>query len=143
MRVALQRARDCLGLGLPAAQRSAEQAQRLKTLLAVVHISEGSVLGHLSWATFHFQDIVSQRTGGRNPFGNIGAVYSGSDDDAALNAAVLRYRADPVAAAQFAADTNLQGRIDVPVLSLHAIHDPTAFVELESVLARPGAGQCA
>jgi hypothetical protein len=87
----------------------------------------------MSWATWGFQDIVQHRTGGANPFGNIGAVYTGSGDDDALNRSVARYRADPEAAARFARDTDPTGRIPVPVLTVHAIDDPTAFVELESV----------
>jgi alpha-beta hydrolase superfamily lysophospholipase len=129
------RARECLGLGLPAAARSAEQAQRLATLLAVVRVPEKSLLGHLSWATWHFQDVAQNRSGGGNVFGNIGAVYRGSPDDAALNAEVERYRADPAAVARFAADTDPGGRIPVPVLGVHATQDPVAFVELESVWA--------
>ena len=45
---------------------------------------------------------------------------------------VARYAADPSARADFAADADLAGRIAVPVLTVHAIDDPTAFVELES-----------
>ena len=41
-------------------------------------------------------------------------------------------RADPEAVQRFAADTDLTGRIGVPVLTVHGIHDATAFVELES-----------
>jgi alpha-beta hydrolase superfamily lysophospholipase len=129
------RARECLGLGLPATQRSPEQAQRLATLLAVVRVPEKSLLGHLNWATWHFQDIALHRSGGGNVFGNIGAVYRGSPDDAALNAEVERYRADPAAVARFAADTDPGGRIAVPVLGVHAVSDPVAFVELESLWA--------
>jgi hypothetical protein len=58
--------------------------------------------------------------------------YVGSDDDEALNRAVRRYTRDPAAAARFAADTDPTGHIPVPVLTMHAIDDPTAFVELES-----------
>jgi hypothetical protein len=123
---------DCLGVRRPAAQRTPEQAQRLKTVADVVRIPASSVLAHLSWATWHFQDIVQSRTGGLNPFGNEGVRYAGSPDDAALNAGVARYRADPAAVARFADDADLSGRIGVPVLTVHAIHDPTAFVELES-----------
>jgi predicted esterase len=126
------RARDCLGLGLPAAQRTPEQARKLAAVLGVIGVPESSLLGHLGWATWHFQDIAQQRTGGGNVFGNIGAVYRGSGDDGALNAQVQRYRADPQAVARFAEDTDLTGRIPVPVLAVHAIHDPVAFVELES-----------
>ena len=122
----------CLGLRQPAALRTPAQQRKLQTLLAVIRIPESSLLGHLNWATWHFQDIVQQRTGGANPFGNVGAVYSGSGDDAALNQAVLRYPADRRAVATLAADTDPTGRISVPVLALHAVFDPVAFVELES-----------
>lgn len=124
------RARHCLGLGLPAAQRTPEQMQRLKTITEVIRIPERSMLGHLNWATFHFADIAHQRSGGRPVFGNAGVRYSGSDDDAALNAAVLRYRADADAVRAFATDTDPTGAIDRPVLGVHARHDPVAFVEL-------------
>ncbi len=127
-----QRTRECLGLGLPAAQRTAEQARKLKTIVDVIRIPERSVQGHLNWGTFHFRDIAMHRTGGGNVFGNIGAVYSGSPDDAALNAGVLRYAADAAAVRKFGDDTDPTGRIAVPVLSLHAVNDPVAFVELQS-----------
>ncbi|MBA4344461.1 MAG: hypothetical protein C0423_20160 [Methylibium sp.] len=137
-----QRSKDCLGLGLPAAERSAEQARKLKTIVDVIRIPESSVAGHLNWATFHFQDISSKRTQGRNVFSNIGVVYRGSGNDAALNAGVLRYAADPAAVARFGADTDPSGSIPVPVLAVHGIDDPIAFVELESVweatMARAG-----
>jgi hypothetical protein len=80
--------------------------------------------------------VVQKRTGGLNPWGNIGAQYSGSADDAALNAAVLRYRADPAAVASFGLDSDPSGRIRVPVLGVHAVHDPVAFVELEAQFRR-------
>lgn len=127
---------ECLGVAKPAAQRTPEQARRLKTIADVIRIPESSVLGHINWATWHFQDIVQNRTGGRNPFGNAGVVYSGSPDDAALNGGVERYRADPSAVAAFAQDADPTGRIDVPVLTAHAINDPIAFVELESTFKR-------
>ena len=123
----------CLGLKQPAAQRSATQRQTLDTLLKVMRIEERSVQGHLNWATWHFQDIVQRRTGGLNPFGNIGVRYSGSADDDALNRSVARYSASPAAVARFSADTDPGGRIPVPVLAVHATDDPVAFVELQSV----------
>ncbi|OGB06353.1 MAG: hypothetical protein A3E25_00330 [Burkholderiales bacterium RIFCSPHIGHO2_12_FULL_69_20] len=126
------RVERCLGLKKPAAQRSALQQQKLSTLLAVIRIPERSLLGHLNWATWHFQDIVQHRTGGLNPFGNRGVHYRGSGDDEALNRAVPRYAADPQAVARLAADTDPGGRIPVPVLTVHAIDDPVAFVELSA-----------
>jgi hypothetical protein len=123
---------ECTGIRKAPDARSEEQQRRLDTLLKVVRIPERSLLGHLNWGTWHFQDIVFKRVGGANPFGNDGAVYTGSPDDAALNAKVARYRADPAAVARFAEDADPTGRIPVPVLTVHAIHDPIAFVELES-----------
>jgi len=121
----------CTGIHHRVAERTPEQQRRLDSILRVIRIREPSLEGHLSWATFEFRDIAS-RLGGGNAFGNEGVRYTGSDDDEALNRTVARYRRDPAAAAAFAADTDPTGRIDAPVLTLHAIDDPTAFVELES-----------
>jgi len=126
------RVEACTGIGLPPAQRSEAQRRNLRTLLEVIHIPERSLVGHLHWATEGFQDIVFKRLGGRNPFGNIGVRYRGSEDDAALNERVARYRAEPTAVAALAADADPGGRIGVPVLTMHAVDDPVAFVELES-----------
>jgi hypothetical protein len=130
-----RRTDECLGLARPAAQRTPEQAQKLKTLTDVLRIPERSVQGHLNWATFHFQDI-ARRSGGKSVFGNIDAHYRGSPDDAALNAAVARYAADPAALARFADDTDPNGRIPVPVLTVHGIHDAIAFVEMDHSFAQ-------
>jgi pimeloyl-ACP methyl ester carboxylesterase len=123
----------CTGVRRPEAQRTPDQQRKLDTLLRVVPIPERSLIGHLNWATWHFQDIAYTRLQGRNAFDNEHVRYTGSDDDVALNRAVARYRKDPRAAARFADDTDPTGRIGVPVLTLHAIDDPTAFVELETV----------
>jgi alpha-beta hydrolase superfamily lysophospholipase len=129
-----RRVDECLGLARPAAQRTPEQAARVKTIVDVLRIPERSIQSHLNWATFHFQDI-SRRYGGKSVFGNIDARYRGSPDDAALNAAVARYGADPAALARFSDDADPNGRIPVPVLTVHGIHDPTAFVEMDNTFA--------
>ena len=131
-----ERANDCLGLRLQPAQRSAQQQRRLQTIVNVIRIPESTVLSHLSWGTWEFQDIAQRRSGGASAFGNIGARYSGSPDDEALNALVERYRANPAAVARFGADTDPTGQIDQPVLSVHGIDDGTAFVELDAEFAR-------
>lgn len=123
------RINDCLGLDRPAAQRSSEQRRKVQTIERVIGIPEHSIAAHLAWGSFHFRDIVSRRTGGASPFGNIGVRYQGSDDDDALNAGVRRYAADPTAVRRFAADSDPGGHIPVPVLSMHWIDDPTVFVE--------------
>jgi alpha-beta hydrolase superfamily lysophospholipase len=130
------RVKECTGVGVPATQRTPEQAARLKTILSVVKIQERSLQGHLNWATWLFQDLVQRRLNGSNPFGNIGVVYQGSADDAALNAGVARYAADPQANGALAADSQPTGRTALPTVALHGIDDPTAFVELESAYRR-------
>ncbi|WP_460478850.1 alpha/beta hydrolase family protein [Comamonas humi] len=128
-----ERVKECTGVGLPVAQRSAAQQQRLRSILAAVRIEERSLVAHLAWGTFLFRDLVQQRLGGRNPWGNQGVVYGGVDaaQQAALNAGVARYAADPQAQGMLSADSRPTGRTRLPTLTLHAIHDPTAFVELE------------
>ncbi|MDM0016349.1 hypothetical protein [Variovorax saccharolyticus] len=133
---------DCTGVRKPAAERSAQQRENLDAILETIRIPERSLVGNMNWSTFLFRDLVLERLDGGNPFGNIGVRYSGSRDDAVLNAQVLRYRADPAAVARLAADSDPTGDVDLPTLSLHAIDDPTAFVELETVYrgARERAG---
>jgi hypothetical protein len=127
---------ECTGVRKPAAQRTAQQKANLAAIVNVIQIPERSLQGHLNWATWLFRDLVQLRLDGRNPFGNERVRYKGSSDDAALNAGVLRYTADPRAVAQLARDSDPEGKVNVPVLTLHAIHDPTAFVELESAYRR-------
>lgn len=124
---------ECTGIRKVAAQRTEQQKANLATILNVVKIPERSLVGHLNWATWLFHDITQLRLGGRNPFGNNGAVYRGSANDAALNAGVARYVADPAAVDALARDSDPSGNVNVPTLTLHAIDDPTAFVELESL----------
>lgn len=135
---------ECTGVRKPAAQRSDAQKANLATIVNVVRIPEASLIGHLNWATWLFRDLTQLRLGNRNPFDNSRVQYKGSVDDAALNAGVLRYRAEPVAVAELEKDSAPLGRINVPVLTLHAVNDPTAFVELESayreVVERAGNG---
>lgn len=126
------RVNECTGADLPAAKRSDAQRRNLANIAAVVRVPESSVQGHMNWATFMFADIVHDRLDGRNPFGNEGVRYVGSDDDDALNAAAVRYRADPQAAAALAVDAEPTGRTAIPTLTLHAVGDPTAYVENES-----------
>ena len=127
------RVKECTGIGMAAAQRTPEQAAHLATIVAVTHVPERTLLSHLAWATWLFRDLTQTRLGNRNPFDNTNVVYRGSSDDTALNADVLRYRADPQAMGALAEDSRPTGRLRLPVLTLHAIHDPTASVELEAV----------
>lgn len=126
------RLQECTGYASAPGDRTAVQQRNLDDILAVTGIPERALESHLRFATFTFRDIVHNRLGGRNPFGNRDVRYAGSHDDAALNAGVERFAADPEAVRDLSYDSDLTGGVDVPVLTLHAIGDPTAFVEHES-----------
>ncbi len=127
-----ERVNQCLGVDKPAAQRTPQQATKLKTIVDVIRIPETSVQTHLAWGTWHFQNIINTRTRGLNPFANDAVRYRGSSNDDDLNRQVLRYSADARAVARLADDGDLSGRIAVPVLTVHGMQDATAFVELET-----------
>jgi hypothetical protein len=122
----------CTGENVPAAQRSPQQSQALAEMAKLTKIPEHAMFSHLAWATFLFRDIATHITGGKSPFGNIGVVYKGSSDDDKLNREVPRVAADPEARALLAYDSDQTGQIAIPVLTLHAIDDPTAAVENEA-----------
>lgn len=125
----------CTGVDLPAAKRTPAQAANLRDILAVTGVAERQLVAHLAWGTFHFQDVVQKRLGGRNPFDNSGTVYRGSRDDTALNAGIERFTADPVAVAALAYDADLSGLIVLPTVTVHARHDPTVSYEAEAIYA--------
>lgn len=128
----MHRANECTGYQLPPEERSDEQRQNLANILNVIRIPERTFYSHLAWGTFQFRDIVQVLTGGRNPFPNRDVRYVGSIDDRALNRGVNRYRSSRQAVAQLSYDSDLSGEVAMPILTMHAIDDPTAFVEHES-----------
>lgn len=129
------RVNACTGVELPAGQRTAAQAANLRDILAVTGVAEKQLVAHLAWGTFHFQDVVQKRLGGRNPFDNSATVYRGSHDDTALNAGVERFRADPAAVAALAYDADLSGLIVLPTVTVHARHDPTVSYKADAAYA--------
>ncbi|MGP4086849.1 hypothetical protein [Streptomyces sp. KR55] len=126
------RLQECTGYASEPRERTALQQRNLDDILAVTRIPERTLESHLRFSVFTFRDIVHNRLGDRNPFGNRGVWYSGSHDDAALNAGVERFSADPAAVRDLSYDSDLTGRVGIPVLTLHAIGDPTVFVEHEA-----------
>ena len=123
-----KRVQQCTGAGLDVSARTPEQTRNLRNILAVTGVEEDQLVPHLNWATTLFQDMVEKRLGGKNPFSNVDTLYAGSDDDAALNAGVERFAADPEAVARLAYDADLSGLIVLPTLTIHGKADPTAFV---------------
>jgi hypothetical protein len=139
------RLNSCTGLDLAPAARSPRQQAALRNILAVSRVSEASLASHLNWATGHFRDLTVRMLQGRNPFSNIGVVYRGSDDDAALNQGIARFAATPEGLRALAWDSDLSGRLSVPTLTIHAIGDPTVYVEgdaaFRDTVAAAGAGE--
>lgn len=129
------RVNACTGIDLVPAKRSPDQAARLRDILAVTGVDAKQLVSHLAWGTFHFQDVVQKRLGGRNPFDNAKTVYRGSHDDTALNAGIERFTADPAAVAALAYDADLSGLIVLPTVTVHARHDPTVSYEAEAAYA--------
>ena len=66
-----------------------------------------------------------QRTNGHNFYDNINTVYSGSFNDAALNAGVRRYSSDPAGVNYLAHYYDPNGHLGIPTLTLHTTQDPT------------------
>lgn len=129
----LARLTDCTGIGAP--DRTEAQARAAADLVAATGIPEAAMPGHFAWATFTFRDIAQNLTGGRNAFGNAGVRYRGTSDDEGLNARIPRITPDPEAAALLAADADLTGHFEIPVLTLHGIRDAVAYVENQSAFA--------
>ncbi|MDF3052532.1 MAG: hypothetical protein K0S19_637 [Geminicoccaceae bacterium] len=74
-----------------------------------------------------------QRLGGQ-PFDNSSKVYTGSSDDAALNAGVARYTADPAALAAMT-EFETSGNLSVPVVTLHTTGDPVVPFQQQALYA--------
>ena len=91
-----------------------------------------SVIGVLWYNVIGTADA-QQRLGGQ-PFDNSDRVYSGSSDDAALNAGVARFTADPAALAAVA-EFETTGNLQVPIVTLHTTGDPIVPFEQQSVYA--------
>jgi len=123
---------QCTGVAHPAAARSDQQKQNLANILGVMGYPENLLVRHMQAGTLLFRDIVKNMTGGRNPFSNIGVHYKGSSDDVTLNRDVVRFSADPAAAAAVKADGDPTGGLPVPVVSIHSINDPQVVVEAQS-----------
>jgi pimeloyl-ACP methyl ester carboxylesterase len=73
------------------------------------------------------------RLGGQ-PFDNSTRVYSGSSDDAALNAGVARFTADPEAISSMVR-FETTGVLTRPLVTVHTTGDPIVPVEQESLYA--------
>jgi pimeloyl-ACP methyl ester carboxylesterase len=76
----------------------------------------------LLWYNVHAtNDAVAKLYG--NPFDNTTRWYSGSDDDAALNAGIQRFAADPIALQAIKVYFQTSGKLTNPLVTLHSTGD--------------------
>ncbi|HSC06525.1 MAG TPA: hypothetical protein VLD59_06845 [Steroidobacteraceae bacterium] len=75
-------------------------------------------------------------THGHMPYDNSATVYSGSQDDAALNAGVARYVSDPPAENYMEHYYTPSGDLHIPVLTLHTTRDPVVPISHEQMYAQ-------
>ena len=83
-------------------------------LLRESALTKGNLSSHLAFGTRQFQTIA--KAYGGSPFGNTGANYTGSTNDAALNAGVQRFMADTTAFRKFAEDSDAARTLVAKVL---------------------------
>jgi len=81
-----------------------------------------------------------QRTNGHNFYDNTNTVYSGSFNDAALNAGVRRYTSDPAGVNYVDHYYDPNGHLRIPTLTLHTTQDPTVPFSQEAHYAAVVAG---
>lgn len=77
---------------------------------------------HLLWYNVFTVNNATDVLGGQ-PFDNATRTYTGSDDDPALNAGVVRFTADPAAQAEIAAHYQTTGHFTIPVVTMHTTQD--------------------
>lgn len=123
---------ECTGIGKPEAERTALQKQNLANILGVIGIPESLLVRHMQSATLLFRDIPERITNNRSAFSNMGVVYKGSSDDAALNREVTRFAADPDALAALKTEGEPAGALTIPMVSIHSMNDPQVVVETQS-----------
>jgi len=83
----------------------------------------------------NFTADLLDRTHGRSFFDNTATLYTGSQDDAALNASVGRFVSTPDATNYLAHYYQPDGNLTLPVLTLHTTRDPLVRFAHEAVYA--------
>lgn len=130
-----QRYAPAVGLALVTSPSSARELVRITgapierdDVVAIVVTAVG-----ILWYNITGTADAQQRLGGQ-PFDNSARVYTGSSDDAALNAGVARFTADPAAVAAMN-EFETSGDLAVPVVTLHTTGDPIVPFEQQSLYA--------
>jgi pimeloyl-ACP methyl ester carboxylesterase len=93
----------------------------------------GETVVGILWYTVYSTTDAQTRLGGQ-PYDNTTRVYQGSSDDAALNAGIGRFTADPAARAALAR-FETTGQVGAPVVTLHTTGDPIVPVTHQGLYA--------
>jgi hypothetical protein len=125
------RVNECTGVLQPAATRTPQQARNLANILGVEKLPETFLILDMEFATFGLQEVTLVRTNALSPVTNIGVKYSGSDDDAALNAGVFRVGFNREAIEWLNRAYNPTGDVEIPTITMHTIGDGLVIVENE------------
>ena len=126
------RVEECTGVSKMAAERTELQKRNLANIVGVMGFSERMLTRHMQSAVFMFRDVAARITKGRSAFTNIGILYQGSSDDAALNRGVARFDLERAARDALKADGQPTGTLPIPMVAIHSINDPQVVVEVES-----------
>lgn len=134
VRSALLNVTVCTGITLPQSFRTNGMRERLARLQAITGIQdEKFLLTNIAYSTFVMSDVVraADKMDGRNPLGNIGAVYA----DADLNARIRRVTPQPAAKVEFNWHSDYRGDVGaVKVLSVHTSGDELVVPQHQYVL---------
>jgi pimeloyl-ACP methyl ester carboxylesterase len=94
-----------------------------------------AALEGLAFSVRFDQDLLS-RTHGGIPYDNTNVVYTGSFDDAALNAGIERFSSDPNAVNYVQQHYDPTGQLQIPMLTIHTTLDPIAPLFNERLYAQ-------
>lgn len=101
--------------------------QLLATAQAAYDVNDPSSktksIGDILWYNIFATNDATTKLGGQ-PYANRNRIYAGSADDSTLNQAVARFDADPAALAAIAASEETNGKLSVPLVTLHTTGDP-------------------
>jgi len=115
------------------AMRAAENADETRQLLNVMHMSTSdmdeavSTVTNVLWYNVFGTNDARAKLGGQ-PYDNQSRVYTGSDNDTALNQGVARF-SDEAATASAIAQHQTTGRLTRPLVTLHTTRDPIVLYE--------------
>lgn len=124
----------CTGILLPPAARTADQQERLDTLLEVSGLPENFILTDMGFATFGLADLIydPRKMAGANPFNNSNVDYG----DDAINEGIERVSGDAEALDRFLEYYTPTGDVgDTKIVSIHTSGDGLVIVENQSEYA--------